>query len=60
MKRGNRSTTSPAARVTTIAAAEPEIYTPGRLAEFFLNNAMDKLDYLSARKEVESMGIDPG
>jgi len=38
---------------------EVEIYTPERLAEFFLNNAMDKVDYLEARKEVESMGIDP-
>jgi AbrB family looped-hinge helix DNA binding protein len=39
--------------------AEVEIYTPERLAEFFLNNAMDKEDYLEARKEVEAMGIDP-
>ena len=38
---------------------EVEIYTPERLAEFFLNNAMDEEDYLDARKEVESMGIDP-
>ena len=44
------------------AATRPvdvEIYTPERLAEFFLNNAMDKEDYLEARKEVEAMGIDP-
>ncbi|WP_263353967.1 AbrB/MazE/SpoVT family DNA-binding domain-containing protein [Acidicapsa acidisoli] len=38
---------------------EVEIYTPERLAEFFLNNAMDDEDYLDARKEVEAMGIDP-
>jgi len=38
---------------------EVEIYTPERLAEFFLNNAMDKEDYLEARKEVVAMGIDP-
>lgn len=38
---------------------EVEIYTPERLAEFFLNNAMDAEDYLDARKEVESMGINP-
>lgn len=38
---------------------EVEIYTPERLAEFFLNNAMDEEDYLDARKEVEGMGINP-
>ena len=36
-----------------------EVYTPERLAEFFLNNAMDEEDYLVARKDVEAMGIDP-
>ena len=44
------------------AATKPvdvEIYTPERLAEFFLNNAMDKEDYLDARNEVEAMGINP-
>jgi AbrB family looped-hinge helix DNA binding protein len=40
-------------------APEVEIYTPERLAEFFLNNAMDREDYLEARKEVQAMGIDP-
>lgn len=39
--------------------ADVEIYTPERLAEFFLNNAMDRDDYLDARKDVEAMGIDP-
>ena len=38
---------------------EVEVYTPERLAEFFLNNAMDKDDYFEARKEVDAMGIDP-
>jgi AbrB family looped-hinge helix DNA binding protein len=38
---------------------EVEVYTPERLAEFFLNNAMDKEDYLDACKEVVAMGIDP-
>ncbi|MGO9777883.1 MAG: AbrB/MazE/SpoVT family DNA-binding domain-containing protein [Terracidiphilus sp.] len=37
-----------------------EIYTPKRLAEFFLNNVMDKESYLEARKDVEKMGINPG
>ena len=36
-----------------------EIYTPERLAEFFLNNVMDKEHYLEARKDVEEMGINP-
>jgi AbrB family looped-hinge helix DNA binding protein len=36
-----------------------EVYTQERLAEFFLNNAMDKEDYLEARQEVVGMGIDP-
>jgi AbrB family looped-hinge helix DNA binding protein len=38
---------------------EVEVYTPERLAEFFLNNAMDEEDYLAARKDVVAMGIDP-
>jgi AbrB family looped-hinge helix DNA binding protein len=46
-------------RPAVSAPVEVEIYTPERLAEFFLNNAMDKEDYLDARKEVEAMGIDP-
>jgi AbrB family looped-hinge helix DNA binding protein len=36
-----------------------EIYTPERLAEFFLNNVMTKVGYLDARTDVEKMGIDP-
>jgi hypothetical protein len=36
-----------------------EIYTPERLAEFFLNNAMDREGYLKAREDVERRGIDP-
>jgi len=38
---------------------EVEVYTPERLAEFALNNAMDEEDYQEARKEVEAMGINP-
>jgi hypothetical protein len=55
MKRSNKSSS----RRPEIPSGEIEVYTPERLAEFFLNNAMDKDDYLQARKEVESMGIDP-
>jgi AbrB family looped-hinge helix DNA binding protein len=46
-------------RPAVTAPVEVEIYTPERLAEFFLNNAMDRDDYLDARKEVEAMGINP-
>jgi AbrB family looped-hinge helix DNA binding protein len=46
-------------RPATISPVDAEIYTPHRLAEFFLNNAMDREDYIEARKEVESMGINP-
>jgi AbrB family looped-hinge helix DNA binding protein len=46
-------------RPASTASPGVEVYTPERLAEFFLNNAMDKEDYLEARKQVEAMGIDP-
>ena len=46
-------------RPARVSPVDAEIYSPRRLAEFFLNNAMDKDDYLEARKKVESMGIDP-
>jgi AbrB family looped-hinge helix DNA binding protein len=46
-------------RPAVTTPVEVEIYTPERLAEFFLNNAMDEEDYLEARKEVEAMGINP-
>ena len=46
-------------RPAATTPVDVEIYTPERLAEFFLNNAMDKEDYLDARREVEAMGIDP-
>jgi AbrB family looped-hinge helix DNA binding protein len=46
-------------RPAVTTPVEVEIYTPERLAEFFLNNAMDEEDYQEARKEVESMGLNP-
>jgi AbrB family looped-hinge helix DNA binding protein len=46
-------------RPAVVTPVEVEVYTPERLAEFFLNNSMDKDDYLEARREVESMGIAP-
>jgi len=42
-----------------VAEPEVEIYTPARLAEFFLNNVMTKDGYEEARKDVIAMGIDP-
>ncbi|HXP11512.1 MAG TPA: AbrB/MazE/SpoVT family DNA-binding domain-containing protein [Acidobacteriaceae bacterium] len=46
-------------RPAVTTPVEVEIYTPERLAEFFLNNSMDEEDYKEARKEVESMGLNP-
>ena len=46
-------------RPAVTKAAEVEIYTPERLAEFFMNNVLTKEGYLEARKDVEQMGIDP-
>lgn len=46
-------------RPAVTTPVEVEIYTPERLAEFFLNNVMTKEGYLEARKDVEQMGIDP-
>jgi AbrB family looped-hinge helix DNA binding protein len=34
-----------------------EIYTPTRRAQFLLSNAVDRKDYLAARKEVKKMGL---
>jgi AbrB family looped-hinge helix DNA binding protein len=42
------------------AVAMPvEIYTPERIAEFLLNNAVDKADFRNAQEEVRKMGLDP-
>jgi bifunctional DNA-binding transcriptional regulator/antitoxin component of YhaV-PrlF toxin-antitoxin module len=38
---------------------EVEIYTPERIAEFLLNNAVSERDYQAAVQEVKRMGIDP-
>jgi len=40
------------------ATAVPiEIYTPERIAEFLLTNAVDEGDYLQAKKEVRNLGL---
>jgi AbrB family looped-hinge helix DNA binding protein len=36
-----------------------EVYTPQRIAEFLLNNAVDDEDYQGAVEEVKKLGIDP-
>lgn len=36
-----------------------ETYTLERVAEFLLNNAVDKADYEEAVKKVREMGLDP-
>lgn len=38
---------------------EPEIYTPERIAEFLLGNAIDAEDYERAAEEVRRLGLDP-
>ena len=42
-----------------VVALPIEIYSPERKAEFLLNSAIAKEDYLWAVKEVRKMGIDP-
>ena len=36
-----------------------EVYTPERVAEFLLNNAVSPEDYAAALAEIRNMGIDP-
>ncbi len=36
-----------------------EKYTPDRIAEFLLNNAVSAEDYATALEEVRKLGIDP-
>jgi AbrB family looped-hinge helix DNA binding protein len=42
-----------------VQAYETEVYTPRRIAEFLLNNAVDGADYDAALARVREMGIDP-
>ncbi|MEK7701345.1 MAG: AbrB/MazE/SpoVT family DNA-binding domain-containing protein [candidate division NC10 bacterium] len=42
------------------AVAVPvEMYTPARIAEFLLSNAVDARDYRAAVRAVRKLGIDP-
>lgn len=36
-----------------------EHYTPERVAEFLLTNAVDRREYTAARRRVKKMGLDP-
>lgn len=36
-----------------------ERYTPRRLAQFLLQNAVGAADYAAARREVKKLGLDP-
>jgi AbrB family looped-hinge helix DNA binding protein len=36
-----------------------EVYSPERIAEFILSNAVDEDDYARAREEVLKLGVDP-
>ena len=38
---------------------EPEVYTPERIAEFLLNNAVNDEDYQDAVEEAKTLGVDP-
>jgi hypothetical protein len=38
---------------------ELEDYTPERIAEFLLSNAVDAKEYVEATAEVRRMGLDP-
>jgi AbrB family looped-hinge helix DNA binding protein len=42
-----------------VQAYETELYTPQRIAEFLLNNAVDGADFDAAMTRVREMGIDP-
>jgi AbrB family looped-hinge helix DNA binding protein len=40
-------------------APEIELYTPERIAEFLLNNAIGREEYERAREEARKLGLDP-
>ena len=51
--------TSEGVLLTPVVAYPVEIYTPERIAEFRLNNALDAEDYQAAMQEVRQMGLKP-
>lgn len=46
-------------KISRSSAAIGERYTPRRLAQFLLQNAVDAADYAAARREVKKLGFDP-
>jgi hypothetical protein len=46
-------------RPSRSSAQVGERYTPRRLAQFLLQNAVDAADYAAARREVKKLGLDP-
>ena len=48
-------------RKRTSRAVSPNVerYTPRRLAQLLLENAVDAADYAAARREVRKLGLDP-
>jgi hypothetical protein len=46
-------------RASRASAPPGERYTPRRLAQFLLQNAVDAADYAAARREVKKLGLDP-
>jgi AbrB family looped-hinge helix DNA binding protein len=42
-----------------VQAYETEVYTPQRIAEFLLNNAVDAAEFDQAIERVRRMGLDP-
>lgn len=46
-------------RASRSSAPLGERYTPRRLAQFLLQNAVDAADYAAARREVKKLGLDP-
>lgn len=46
-------------RASHASSQSGERYTPRRLAQVLLENAVDAADYLVARREVKKLGLDP-
>jgi len=46
-------------RPTRRASQRGETYTPRRLAQLLLENAVDAADYAAARREVRKLGLNP-
>ena len=54
-----KSVTRTKRRAVRSSSQAGERYTPRRLAQFLLQNAVDAADYTAARREVKKLGLDP-